>query len=66
VLFIALGEFGELWGAPEWLMNLSPLQYTPQLPVDGGWVLPLVGLSVVAGLLGLIGLNAWRRRDVPT
>jgi len=31
-VFIALGEFGVLWNAPQWLMDLSPFQHTPLLP----------------------------------
>ena len=66
VAAVALGEFGLLWNAPAWLMDLSPLQHTPRLPVAGGWVLPLVALTLVAAALGAAGLAGWRKRDVPT
>lgn len=65
VAFIALGEFGELWNAPGWLMDLSPFQHTPHLPVTGGWALPLAALIVGAAMLGAVGFLGWHRRDVP-
>jgi polyether ionophore transport system permease protein len=63
--FIALGEFGVLWNAPAWLMDLSPFQHTPRLPVTTGWVLPLTALTVVAAALLGAGFAGWRNRDVP-
>jgi len=65
VVCIALGEFGVLWKAPGWLMDLSPFQHTPHLPVGTGWVLPLVALTVVAAALAAVGFTGWHRRDVP-
>jgi ABC-2 type transport system permease protein len=65
VLFIALGEFGVLWNAPAWLMDLSPFQHTPHLPVGSNWSLPLLSLVAVAAALGTAGFNGWRNRDVP-
>jgi hypothetical protein len=35
-VFIALGEFGVVCNAPQWLMDLSPFQHTPLLPVGSG------------------------------
>jgi ABC-2 type transport system permease protein len=63
--FIALGEFGVLWNAPAWLMDLSPFQHTPRLPVTSGWVLPLAVLTAVAVALLTAGFAGWRDRDVP-
>jgi ABC-2 type transport system permease protein len=65
VLFIALGEFGVLWNAPSWLMDLSPFEHTPHLPADWGWALPLAALTVTAAALSGVGLSKWRQRDVP-
>ncbi len=63
--FIALGEFGVLWNAPAWLMDLSPFQHTPRLPVTSSWVLPAAGLTLVAAALLTAGFARWRTRDVP-
>ena len=65
VAFVALGEFGVLWGAPSWLMNLSPLRHSPSLPVGSADVLPLLVLTAVAALVSLLGYAGWRRRDLP-
>jgi ABC-2 type transport system permease protein len=65
VLFIALGEFGVLWNAPAWLMDLSPFQHTPHLPVTSSWTVPLLALAVVAGILLAMGFSSWRNRDIP-
>lgn len=62
--FVALGEFGVLWNAPQWLMDLSPFRHSPLLPVGSGSVSELAGLTVVAALISAAGYIGWRRRDL--
>ena len=61
---VALGEFGVLWNAPEWLMDLSPFRHSPLLPVDSDAVPALAGLIVAAAALAALGYAGWRRRDL--
>ncbi len=64
VVFVVLGELGELWGLPAWVLDLSPFAHSPTLPggeVAAGQVL---GLLLVAAVLCLTGLAGWRRRDL--
>ena len=61
---VALGEFGVLWNAPEWLMDLSPFRHSPLLPVDSGGVPALAALVVAAAALAALGYAGWRRRDL--
>jgi ABC-2 type transport system permease protein len=64
VVFVVLGELGELWGLPTWVLDLSPFAHSPTLPggeVAAGQVL---GLLLVAAVLCLTGLAGWRRRDL--
>jgi ABC-2 type transport system permease protein len=63
-VFVALGEFGVLWNAPQWLMDLSPFQHSPLLPVDSGGVVSLVALTVAAAALAALGFLGWSRRDL--
>lgn len=62
--FIALGEFGELWGVPEWVLSASPFTHSPTVP--GGDVSATgVGLLIVtAAVLIGVGLFGWRHRDL--
>ncbi len=62
--FVALGEFGVLWKAPQWLMDVSPFHHSPGLPVTAGDASALVALSVTAAVLGGLGFLGWRRRDL--
>jgi ABC-2 type transport system permease protein len=62
--FIALGEFGVLWNAPQWLMNLSPFQHSPGLPVGTDDLAALGILTAVAGAFAAVGYLGWRRRDL--
>ena len=62
--FVALGEFGVLWNAPEWLMDLSPFRHSPLLPVVSGDVPALAVLAVAAAALAALGYAGWRRRDL--
>ncbi|WP_427129622.1 ABC transporter permease [Pseudarthrobacter sp. S9] len=64
LVFVALGEFGVLWNAPEWLMDLSPFRHSPLLPVDSGAAGPLLALTITAAALAVLGYSGWRRRDV--
>lgn len=61
---VALGEFGVLWSAPEWLMDISPFRHSPLLPVDSGGVPALAALIVAAAALAALGYAGWRRRDL--
>jgi ABC-2 type transport system permease protein len=64
IVFLLLGEFGDLLKLPGWLVDLSPFAHLPALP--GGtleWT-PLVGLTLVAAVVGAAGLAALRRRDI--
>ena len=64
VIFIVLGEFGELWELPQWLLDLSPFAHAPRLPGgDVSWV-QLAGLLAIAATLAVVGVVGWRRRDV--
>ncbi|HSN06627.1 MAG TPA: ABC transporter permease [Candidatus Angelobacter sp.] len=62
--FVALGQFGDLWHAPQWLMDLSPFQHAPLLPLGSGDVPALVVLTLVAAVIGALGYAGWRRRDL--
>ena len=62
--FVALGEFGVLWNAPQWLMDLSPFQHSPLLPVGTSGITPLVWLTFAAAAATVVGYIGWQRRDV--
>lgn len=61
---IVLGEFGVLWQAPGWLMDISPFHHTPLLPIDAAAMTPLAWLIVAAAALTGIAWLGWRRRDL--
>ncbi|WP_241985771.1 MULTISPECIES: hypothetical protein [Cryobacterium] len=59
-----IGEFGELFGLPDWLLNLSPFTHTPVIgAVDVDWTgaLGMLGLALVGGVSAGVGI---RRRDL--
>jgi len=62
--FVAFGELGVLWNAPQWLMDLSPFQHSPLLPVGSGAVVSLVTLTLAAAALAAAGYLGWQRRDL--
>ncbi len=64
VAFIALGEFGVLWHAPAWLMDVSPFRHSPLLPVGADGLPALLVLAGVAAALAGLGWLGWRRRDL--
>ena len=62
--FIVVGEFGQLWGVPQWAMDLSPFVHTPVLPGPAADLTGLVWLTVITGVLLVVGSAAFRRRDL--
>lgn len=61
---ILVGLLGPLLQLPEWLMDLSPFQHVPQLPVAEPAPVPLLALTLVAAGSIAVGLAALRRRDI--
>lgn len=55
---------GELLKFPDWLMDLSPFNHVPQVPVDDFDVLPLVVLTLIAAALVAVGMVGLQRRDI--
>ncbi|MGK5112358.1 MULTISPECIES: ABC transporter permease [unclassified Geodermatophilus] len=51
---------------PAWADDLSPLSWTPAVPIEPWTALPLAVLTAVAAGLLALGLGAFRRRDVLT
>ena len=59
-----VGWLGQLLQFPAWAIDLSPLGHTPLLPAEGMRWPPLVVLSLLAIVLIVVGLAAFRRRDL--
>jgi ABC-2 type transport system permease protein len=61
---LVIGQFGALFGLPEWAQNLSPFAHTSAMPVEE---LDVASASILASiaLLG-VGVSAllFRRRDL--
>ena len=64
VAFISVGEFGQLWGVPQPVMDLSPCAHSPVLPGPRPELAAVVWLTLVAALLVGGGTVAFRRRDL--
>ena len=62
-LFVVIGFFGQLFGLPDWLIDVSPFQHVPQMPVEGFSTTSAVALVAVAAALLAAGFTGLRRRD---
>ena len=62
-IFIA-GFFGDMLNLPEWAIRLSPMGFVPRLPLDEVRAGSMLGLTVVAVALGVLGFVFYRRRDI--
>ena len=58
------GTFGPLLTLPELALDLSPFAHPAQLPVEDLAVLPLLALTGLAALAAVVGILAFRRRDL--
>jgi ABC-2 type transport system permease protein len=63
-LFLVIGLFGQLFELPGWLMDVSPFQHVPRMPVADFSPGPTVALLAVAAALIAAGFAGFRRRDV--
>lgn len=64
IVFLLLGEFGDLLDLPEWLVNLSPFAHLPALPGGALEWTPLIALAGVAVVAAGAGIAALGRRDI--
>lgn len=62
--FIVVGEFGQLWGVPRWVMDFSPFTHSPVLPGPDAKLAGMVWLTVIAGAFLASGSAAFRHRDL--
>ncbi|HJR86719.1 MAG TPA: ABC transporter permease [Acidimicrobiia bacterium] len=64
MVFLFLGQVGQILRFPDWLLNLSPFTHTAALTPDDLRLLPLLLLIAVVGILSGLGFFAFRRRDL--
>lgn len=62
---LAIGVLSVLFTLPQWVVDVSPLAHTPGLPAAALEVLPVAVLASLASALMLVGLVAYRFRDLP-
>lgn len=63
---LVLGEFGELFGLPVWLQDVSPFRHSSAMPVESFNLTGALGLTVIAAALAALAAYFIRRRDVTT
>ncbi|WP_371404149.1 ABC transporter permease [Kribbella sp. NBC_00662] len=63
-VFLLIGQFGEIFNLPQWMINLSPYGHTPRLPGGDFSVTPVIWLTAIAAALTLAGFATFRRRDI--
>lgn len=63
---IVCGLFGDLFGLPQAVRDLSPFSHVPAIPAVEASAGPLLALLAVAAALTAVGLALFRRRDLVT
>lgn len=56
--------FGVLFKLPDWLLQLSPFEHIPALPIEEFRLAPLLVITAIGLALTLFGLMLIRRRDI--
>jgi ABC-2 type transport system permease protein len=64
VVFLLIGELGPLFDLDQRVMDLSPFAHSPKLPGPTPDLSPLVWLTLIGVTLVVIGVEAFRRRDL--
>jgi ABC-2 type transport system permease protein len=62
--FVALYLIGSLAGFPQWLLDLEPFAHTPRVGGGDFTAVPLLWLLAVDATMIVVGVVAFRRRDV--
>lgn len=62
---VAIGELGTILGLPDWTQRATPFWFTPKWPVQDVGLTPLLALTGLSLILAVIGVLAFRRRDIP-
>lgn len=60
---IGLLQLGSLLQLPQWVMNVSPFTHTPSAPAEPVTLVPLIIMTLLAIVFGVVGLYGFRRRD---
>ena len=63
-VFFLMAQLGPLLDLPQAVLNLSPFTHIPAVPAADVTVLPLVALVIVGIGLLVVGVAAFRRRDL--
>ena len=66
VVFVLLGEFGQLLELPGWALGASPFDHLGSLPGGDANTAGLLGLVLVALGVGVVGFVGFHRRDLTT
>lgn len=61
---LVLGEFGELFGLPVWLQELSPFRHSSAMPVESFDAAGALGLTATAVALAALAGYCLRRREL--
>lgn len=64
VLSATLGQVGELLGLPQWVLNLSPYDHAPRMPLADFELVPALVLSGTAAALLVVSWLRYRTRDI--
>ncbi|KAA0095282.1 ABC transporter permease [Mycolicibacterium sp. P1-18] len=64
IVFVALYLLGSLANSPQWLLNLEPFTHVPHVGVGDFSATPLWWLLGIDATLIMLGVIAFRRRDV--
>lgn len=64
MLFLILGQPGELLRLPGWTTGLSPYTHVPALPAEPWSWPPELGLAAVAGAALVVAWWRFRTRDI--
>jgi len=61
---LILGEFGELFGLPVWLQDLSPFRHSSAMPVEAFDPTGAMGLAIIAAAFAGLAAYSIQRRDL--